>query len=350
MLKSIVASIELFKEENQMKKLLSMILLFAMPVSLIACSRFGPIETETTPVTTVYDENYSGSLKSETTPVITVYDENLPNADGVLRVDGVILSNAHGNEIFREPRPLNHVFRVNSATVDKFSHSFLVIEDYDTLNRKFSEFEIQDNVDMNSIFDVDLFKKNIIIVASEKNFKDNTTFCWFDCKFTDETNMLTITPVRKQFLSSLIYYTSELFLITVPRDFFPANYDFKKLECTVEDSVKLDDSSMPDPWKAGGKITVAILIKCKDGEYYSQVCSKYTDDQLNVDIEKVHEEMRKNNAEYAQKIDLKCPNVFYSGVSNYIYVNFANKSEFLIYKEYFDLLTSSEYVEKVIIT
>lgn len=329
-----------------MKKLLSIILMLVTLVSLVSCQRPDAQNPDATSDPTAQDIN-----TNVTTPAVTVFDENLPNADGILRVDGVVLTQAKRHMLNGEARPLNKVFRANCNLGNTF-FADLVIEDYDTLIENFSKYITEENVDADSVFDKNLFEKNIVILTriAESSGYDATPLCWFDCKFVERDSTLTVTPIYKQFCSGGFEYSRDIYFITVPRSFFPENYDFRTLDCIVNDSIKFQDSSMPDPWTAGGKITVAISIKCKDDEYYDSVWRKYADDQLNVDFDKVHEEMRNKNIEYAKKINLQCPDVFYSGASNYIYVNFANKSEFLVYKDYFDSLADSEYVERVFIT
>ena len=111
----------------------------------------------------------------------------------------------------------------------------------------------------------------------------------------------------------------------------------------------LKDSSMSNPWEAGGSITVAIWLNLDDN--YDDVFKKYRDEVYHrTDMEKVYAEIYNENVEYLKNLNLECPNVIVSKVTRLVYVHFDNRVEFMKYKDYFDALASSEYVKDITIT
>ena len=129
----------------------------------------------------------------------------------------------------------------------------------------------------------------------------------------------------------------------------PDGYDFSMLNVVFNERINLENSSMPNPAEAGGAVTVYFRLNFEDN--YNELAHKYKDEATKkVDYEKVYEEIYNDNMEYIKNIKLECSNVTVSKASRFVFINFANRVEFMAYKDYFDALAKSEYVLDFTIT
>ena len=334
-------------KKTKMKKLISLLLLAIQLLLLASCAN--PPENENT---TTSDINTSVSETTTTEPYV-----NTANEQGIIRVDGVVISQYGAPTSRDEIIALNQrIFPGHIKNVESLSR---IINDYNTLKSLFeSAFSgkyAKYAVNAEDVFDEDLFADNIVIAIMNETYPTTyTPYTWYDCEFTEETNELNITPVRKSVKnmfadgSGMALQSYSLFTV-IPRSFFPENYDVTLLKPVMKDYIFLEDSSMPNPWEAGGAITAVIELNLEDN--YGDVCEKYSEGKFGpIDFEKVQAEIYGENIEYLKNINLTCPNVIVSKVSRFVYVHFDNRVEFMKYKDYFDALASSEYVKDITIT
>ena len=330
-----------------MKKLISLILVVLI-ISATSCTN---TKTDIDTSVTTSGQNISSA------ELLQQY-VNAPNEQGIMRVDGVMIRSYviplnRGEETI----PLAPVFlgTVDDSLGNSANH---VITDYAKLK---SVFEggltgISEGVKAEDVFSENIFEENFVVLTA--NYTDNKYLCkfaWFDCKFSEETNELNITPVCKKKLNTVPTGSPNVspmpfsYFVTIPKSFLPEGCDVTALNITLNEKIDLEDSSMPNPLEAGGAVTVAFVLNLEDS--YSAHCDEYKDATThNVDYEKVYADIYNENMEYIKNINLECPNVTVSRTTRFVFINFANRVEFMKYKDYFDGLAKSEYVKDFTIT
>jgi len=333
-----------------MKKFFYLILIFLILVSLFSC---GESERGGTDILTTA---LPGTSVTETASSVTEPYVNVPNEQGIIRVDGLILHSAHRFHNRQEDIPYYPTIKGYCRLPDE--KDFLIVTEYNTLKSIFDNVKSTggETYKTEDFFEENIFEENIIVILAgitETQYRSN--FAWFDCRFTESANELSITPVRKKHIDNVltlgfdIVLSSTDYFVTIPRSLFPDNYDVTALTPVLEETIKVEDSSMPNPWEAGGTITAVIELNLEDN--YGDLREKYREGKFGpIDFEKVQAEIYGENIEYLKNINLTCPNVIVSKVSRFVYVHFDNRVEFMKYKDYFDALASSEYVKYITIT